>query len=134
MQLELANGKKVEVSQEEIDEFITQVLIQNPYWKYSKLLTESEVMRYLKKESTRSDLMTIARYLLVYIENISFTGYVYDKSEGQLSMTKELNMPVIIKLRDIYRRINYTKRTPEELAGDVYEMENACREIGADPL
>lgn len=134
MLLELANGKKVNVSQEEIDEFITQVLIQNPYWKYSKLLTESEAMRYLKKESTKSDFMKVARYLLVYIENISFTGYVYDKSEGQLSMTKELNMPVVIKLRDIYRRISYTPRTPEELAGDVYEMENACMDIGADPL
>jgi hypothetical protein len=134
MQIKLMNGQEVEASQEEVEEFITQVLTNFPYWKYSKLLTESEVMSFLKRESTEDELKKVARYLLIFIENFSFTGYLSDKSEGKFGMTKELNMPVVIKLRTIYQRMCEENRTLEELYGDVHEMENACMEIGADTL
>jgi hypothetical protein len=134
MQLELANGKKVEVSQEEIDAYITQELIPNPYWIYSGLLTTEEVMRFLQKESTEDELRKIARYLLVFIENLSFTGYLFDRSAGQLGMTTELNMPVGAEVREMYKRIESSDRTFEELSGDAYEIVNKLRSIGVDGL
>lgn len=134
MKLELANGRKIEVTQEEIDEFITQELIPNPYWKFSKLLSENDLMKYLKNENTRNRLIMVARYLLIYMENISFTGYLFDKSEGQPGPTKEFNMPVVEKLREMYRTVNGNDRSLADLSGDVHEMFNACMEVGVDPL
>lgn len=43
MKLILASGKIVEVSQAEVNDFVTQVLIPNPYWRYSGLLTEEDM-------------------------------------------------------------------------------------------
>jgi hypothetical protein len=134
MELILMNGHHVEVSQEEIKEFITQFLISNPYWRHSGLLSQEEVMRYLKRESSCDELKKVARYLLIYVENLSFTAYLFDKSEGNPDQGKEFNMPIIKKLRHTYRRLLKNQRTPSRLAGGVYEMENLCLKIGADPL
>ena len=134
VQITLMNGARVEVSQEEVNEFITQELIPNPDWHHSGLLTQKEWMRYLKGESSQDDLRKVARYILIYMENLSFTGYLFDKAEGEPERTKEFNMPVLKKLREIYRRMTENQRTAKKLAGDVWGMENICMEIGADPL
>lgn len=133
IKLHLMNGKEVEVSQEEIGEFISEVLMPNPYWSHSQLLDKSEATAYLKGESTPEGLRKVARYILIFFENLSFTGYLFDKAEGE-QLTKEFNLPVITRLRDIYHRLTNEQCTLEELAGDVHEMENLCREMGADPL
>lgn len=134
MELILANKKRVEVSQEEVNVFITKILIPNPDWHHSRLLTQEEVMRFLKGESSRDELKKVARYILIYQENLAFTAYLFNKADGDPERTKEFNMPAIKELREIYRRLTENQRTPEELAGDVHEMENICMEIGADPL
>lgn len=135
IQLTLINGARVEVSPEELRGFITQkVLTPNPDWRHSGLLAEEVVMRFLKGESTQDDLKSVARYILIYAENISYTAYLFDKSEGNPDQGKAFNMPAVEKLREIYRRVTGNHRTTEELAGDVHEMENICLEIGADPL
>ena len=128
------NDHEVEVSQEEIGEFITQVLIPNPDWRHSGLLAPMEWTRYVQGRSTPDELVKVARYILVYMENLSFTGYLFDKSEGHPDQSKEFNMPVLKKLREIYRLAARVKKTHEERAGDVSEMINLCLEIGADPL
>jgi hypothetical protein len=134
VELLLMNGQRVEVSQEEVNEFITQILLQNAHWHHSGLITEDERMRYLKGESTMDEFKKVARYFLIYIENLSFTAFLFDKADGKPERTKEFNMPAIKKLRGLYRGMTENQRTAEELAGDVYEMENTCLEIGADPL
>lgn len=128
------NGQIVEVSGEELNEFITQVLAPNPYWEYTGMLSNEMVERYFKGESTAAELAAIARYILVFIENLTFTCYLLDKSETWPGNTKELNMPVIMKLRQMYKDMNANHRPLKELAGDVHEMENACIAIGADLL
>lgn len=133
-ELILTNNKRVEVSQEEVNEFITQILIPNPEWHHSGLLTQEEVMRFLAGESNEAELEKVARYILTYTENLSLTAYLFDKADGEPERTKEFNLPAINKLREVYRRVTENKRTIEELSGDVYEMENTCLEIGADPL
>lgn len=134
VEFSLMNGKKVDVSQEEINEFITQVLMANPYWRHSGLLGKDELLGYLQGKKDPKVLRKIARYILIYFENQSFTAWLFDKSTGETVGTKEFNMPILKKLRDIYQGIIQDRRSPEELAGDVHEMENACMEMGSDPL
>lgn len=134
MNVILANGKSVEISQTEIGDFITQILIPNADWHHSGLLTEEEVMRFLKGESSRDELKKVARYILIYQENLSFTAYLFDKADGDPERTKEFNMPAIKELREIYRKVTENQQPAKELSGDVYEMENICLETGADPL
>lgn len=134
MELILANNKSVEVSQEEVNDFITQILIPNPDWHHSRLLTEEEVMRFLKGESSRDEFRKVAQYILIYQENLAFTAYMFDKADGEPERTKEFNMPAIKELREIYLKVTKNQQSAKELSGDVYEMENICLETGADPL
>jgi len=134
MGLVLANGQHVEVSQEEVMEFITQLLIPNPDWRYSGLLSQGERERFLRGESTRDDLRKVARYILIYEENLSFTAYLFDKSEGKPDQTRDFNMPVIKNLRELYQKIIDNSHKTPPISQLVYEMQNACMEIGADPL
>lgn len=134
MKLELSDGQHVELSQEEVSEFITQILVPNPYWRHSRLLTEERWARFLKGESTRDELNKVARYILIYMENLSFTAYLFDKADGEPERTKEFNMPVIKKLRELYQKIIDNRHNTLAISQDVNEMENICMEIGADPL
>ena len=134
IKLKLMNGQQVEVSQEEVKEFITQILIQNPDWRHSGLLTEEEVMRYLKGEASHEDLKKVARYILIYEENLAFTGYLFDKADGEPERTKEFNMPAIKKLRELYQKASNDTHQVLDISQTVHEMENLCMKTGADPL
>jgi len=59
----LANGQTVKVSLKELRDFITEMPapIPNAYWRYSELLTEQEVMRFLAGESSQEELQKVAR-------------------------------------------------------------------------
>jgi len=128
----LANGKRVEVSQDEVNSFITQTLIPNAYWRYTGQLTEQEVMRFLKGGATGDDLKNIAQYILTYFENLAFAGYLFDKADGEPDRTREFNMPAVSKLRELYQKVTHTELNPTDSI--VNEMESICLEIGADPL
>lgn len=132
--LALMNGKEVDVSLEEINEFITQILVQNPNWSYSGLLTPMEWTRYLQGRSTHDELKKVARYILIYIENLSFTAYLFDKAEGHPDQGKEFNMPMVKKLRELYQKVSDISHQAPDISQDVHEMENLCLKIGADPL
>lgn len=139
--IRLVNGAEVEVSKEEVDIFITQTpsvpgilvcgrtLLPNPYWRHSKQLTEGEVMRYLQGKSQRSELLSIAKYILVHAENTSFSAYLFGGGDA-----KEFNMPVLYRLREIYQKMTDASHIMIDIAPLVHEMENLCMEIGLDPL
>jgi len=135
MHLILANGQTVKVSLKELRDFITAMPspIPNAYWRHSELLTEQEVMRFLAGESSREELKKVARYLLIYTENLAFTAHLYDKSEGH-NGSRDLNMPALEKLRGFYRTISNGRQSRDGIARLVNEMESVCLEIGADPL
>lgn len=130
----LMNGARVEVSQEEANEFITQELIPNPDWRHSGLLTEEEALRYLGGKSTQDELRKVARYILIYEENLAFTGYLFDKADGEPERTKEFNMPTVEKLRVLYQEVNDKTHQLMDISPAVHAMENLCMEIGGDPL
>jgi len=129
----LASGKKVEVSWDEIKDFITQLLIPNAYWRHSELLTEQEVMRFLAGESDEGELKKVAQYILTYTENLAFSAYFFDKADGEPDRTQEFNMLAIKKLRELYRKVT-ENRLPLTLSDTVNKMESICLNIGADPL
>lgn len=135
MQFQLANGAKVDVSPEEMGEFITQVLMANPYWRYSGLLNEDEVTRFLLKATNdKAELVKIARYILIHFENLSLACYLFDKSEGHPEQGKEFNMPVIQKLRDIYQKVRDNTHDVTDMWESVWEMENLCIGQGGSPI
>lgn len=127
MKFLLANGDTVDATIEEMQEFITgSVAVSNPHWRYSQELTKDEVMRFLKRESTRAELERIAKYILLYAENLTFTGHLFDKSLGTGGQSKEFNMPVLMQLREISQgKIDWET---------VWQMENMCMSIGIGPL
>lgn len=129
----LANGSKVKVTLKEIRDFITEMPspIPNAYWRHSELLSEEEVMRFLKRESSEDEVRKIARYLLIYTENLAFTGYLFDKSESKPDQTREFNIPALKKLRELYQKV---KDNRHDISPLVNEMESVCMQIGADPL
>jgi len=135
MEMILSNGNKVKVSLEEIREFIQEMPcpIPNAYWRHSELLTEQEVMRFLAGESSQEELRKIARYILIFTENLAFTAHLYDKSEGH-DNGRDLNMPALEKLRGFYRTISNSRQSRDGIARLVHEMESVCLEIGAGPL
>jgi hypothetical protein len=134
IKLRLMNSKEVDVTPEEMQEFITEILLQNPDWRHSGLLTPMEWTRYLQGRSTPDELLKVARYLLIYTENLSFTAYLFDKSEGHPESGKEFNMPVVKKLRELYRVTKDMVTTQKGRANNVHEMERLCLSIGTDPL
>jgi len=134
MEMILANGDKVKVTLGEMREFISEMPcpVPNPYWRYSELLTEQEVMKFLAGESSQEELKKVARYLLIFTENIAFAAHLYDKSEGH-DNGREFNMPALEKLRGFYRTISNGRQSRDGIARLVHEMESICLEIG-DPL
>ncbi|HUV52916.1 MAG TPA: hypothetical protein VMW64_07560 [Dehalococcoidia bacterium] len=135
MNLRLANGKTVEASVTEVNDFITQTLLPNCYWRYSSLLTKQEVMRFLKRESSQEEVKKVARYMLTYTENLAFTAYLFDKSDGDLERTREFNMPAVIKLRELYQKLTVSNSSDSVVDYSIVnEMERICLGIGVDPL
>jgi len=136
MEMILANGSKVKVSLGEAREFTTEMPtpIPNPDWHWSELLNKEEVMRFLKGESPQDELRKVARYMLIYVENLAFTAYLFDKAEGNPDQTREFNMPAVQKLRGLYQKVKDNHSNPSNLANLVNEMESICLEIGMDPL
>lgn len=136
MEMILANGNKVKVSLGELRDFITEMAtpIPNPYWRHSELLSEEEVLRFLKGESTQDEFKKVARYLLIYTENLAFTGYLFDKAEGKPDQTREFNMPAVKKLRELYQKTTNGRQSKLELSQTVNQMESICLKIGVDPL
>lgn len=134
MRVVLANGKAVEVSQDEMEEFITQLVLPNAYWLYTGQVSEEEVMRFLGGESSVDELKKIARYLLTFAENTAFSAYLFDKADGEPDRTREFNMPALKKLRELHQKVIDSPQASTDLSQTVWEMENVCMGIGLDGL
>jgi hypothetical protein len=134
LKLQLMNGKQVELSEPEFDEFISDVMVPNPQWRNSQLLEEVEVTRYLKNEATTEDLKKVIRYILVYQENLALTAYLFIKVNDQkeADTSKKYNIETLMKLRSLKSLANTDKLNI--LNRIAHRMENLCMESGADPI
>jgi hypothetical protein len=134
LQMQLMNGKQVELTEPEFDEFISDVMVPNPQWQNSGLLDKVEVERYHKGEATVQDLHKIIRYILVYQENLSLTTYLFLKVNDlkNAEKSKEYNLPYLSRLQGL-RAIGNTD-IPKLLNMIAQKMEKICTEMGSDPL
>ena len=136
MKIILANGNIVEVTEVETKEFITEIStpIPNAYWRHSGLLSQEEVMRFLKGESRPDEVKKVGRYLLIYTENLAFSAYLFNKANGgDPDGPKDFTMPAIRRLRELYRYVLISQPTVP-VSHNVKDMLNVCLEIGIDPL
>jgi len=123
-----------------------RVLALNPYWKANKLLSVDEVRTFveymIQKEVGNSYDMPdelvkkIARYVLIYAENIAFSVAVtYAEQSAMSHNVKDLVgyiqfiMPFLEQLREMFRMVK-EKPDPEI----VNEMILLCLNYGMDPL
>lgn len=137
MKIILANGYIVEAIEAEVRDFITEsgVPVPNAYWKYSGLLSEEEVTRFIKGEKNPDEMKKLARYILIYIENLVFRACLFNKAKGgNPDAPKEFGMPKVKRLRKLYQNAQESKQPVPNIHSIVDEMLKVCLEIGVDPL
>lgn len=91
MELNLIDGTKVKVSQEEIDRYISVKLMPNPYWRFSKILPESAIYNYLNDCMTDADIEPLAKYILFFTENIFFSTFLLNGKKDDSENLKMLD-------------------------------------------
>jgi len=129
----LRDGTQVFVGKDEVEEFVTEILTPNPYWRFSGLLVEAEVIQFLNNEANVLTLERVALYVLVYVENMAFSAWLIIKQregEERAEDYKEFVMPVIKKLREMYLDIKENGVTEEK----VWAMMREALKAGFDPL
>ena len=121
MKFILANGKTVTVDPNLVQSIVTTQLLPNPYWMYSKLLTEDDVERFLNHDSDPKLLEKVRYYILCYTENIVFINFLYIKAKDP-----KMAISYLKRMKDLLRTLRKMK--------DPYEMLRLCLDWGIDPL
>jgi len=117
----------VKVSVKEIEEFITTVLTNTPYWAVGNWLSKGEVLRFLDGDVDHKLLDRVSEYMLMWAENIRFSAYLLslafnnrwtnEDKRRVLEELKELRKLVkkIKKERDLNRKHELTKKLLSKL-------------------
>lgn len=142
-------GKAIAVPKQTIAIFLSEgIYALNPYWRYSGLLDKDDVLKLaeclrllgLKLEcNLRPELIRkIARYILIYAENIQFMNFlsaseamiIHNDREGrEIEEFLKYAIPFLFELRELYRRIVMDPQ-PEMLV----KMLDFCLQNGLDPM
>jgi len=128
MQTTLADLRKIG---EALNIITTEIQI-NPYWEYSKLLNEEEILEFLeKKENCNLELLKdVAYYILTYAENITLAASLANDFDSNYL---EWMMSCLEKLRKLLKQI-HDARSSKEAYRKVRQMINVCLTYGIDPL
>ena len=126
-------GVPIVITKRTVRLFITtDVLTPNPYWRYSGLLDEETLRAYLEGSEEPEVLRAVARYTLIYVENMAFSVFIgimltdgVDEAMGYLKWME----PTLAALRSMWRRVR--GRPSRKL---VEEMVWKAIEVGLDPL
>ena len=132
MRFTLASGKTVDVPESKIREIVTTTMTPNPFWRYSRLLTEGEVMSFLQGSSDPKLLKRVAYYILVYAENITLSGYLYGLAEDSPSGA-ETYLGHMKPLLELLRSLN-SLASREPSRDLVKAMIEECLREGIDPF
>ena len=126
-------GVPIVITKRTVRLFITtDVLTPNPYWRYSGLLDEETLRAYLEGSEEPEVLRAVARYTLIYVENMAFSVFIgimltdgVDEAMGYLKWME----PTLAALRSMWRRVR--GRPSRKL---VEEMVWKAIDVGLDPL
>jgi len=135
MRFVLISGEEVEVSDEKVASIVRSgKLLANPYWRYSNLLTEEEVMLYLKRKADSETLKKIAEYIVVFAENLILTNYLYSLAENSKVGENylKIQLPLLKELRSSLQSLDMAWCV--KIEETVNEMLSKCRDYGIDPL
>jgi len=126
-------GIHVFITKRTVELFITtDILTPNPYWRWSGLLDESTILAYLKGSEDPEVLKKIARYVLIYVENMAFNVFM------DLMLTEGVDRamsyfdwmtPTLTTIRNIWEQV---KKKPSRKL--VEEMVKTAIQVGLDPL
>jgi len=126
-------GVSIVITKRAVRLFITtDILTPNPYWRYSGLLDEETVRAYLDGSEEPEVLRAVARYTLIYVENMALSVFIgimltegVDEAMGYLKWME----PTLAMLRSTWRRV---RREPSRKL--VEEMVWKAIDVGLDPL
>ena len=127
-------GREVRVPKGVVDEFITTVLTNQPYWQ-SGWLDKEDVDRFLRGDVDLKLLDRVGMYILMWCENIMFSSYLNllamrrEHAEGY----RENALRSLGKLRKMYskiRRCRELERKYELVRKLMYE----AIDLGLDPF
>ncbi len=125
----------VEVSEDVVKEIISVELANCFHWRCPNIdLEYSGVMDFLEGKRDPVLLKRVARYILVYAENLVLTNYVYQRilNPGNADRYLESMKPFLKELRRLYGLL---QRKPYDAYRPlVDEMLNLCLRYGIDPF
>ncbi len=125
----------VEVSGEVVKEIISVELANCFHWICPSIdLDYDSVMDFLEGKRDPGLLRRVARYILVYAENLVLTNYVYQRilNPGNADRYLESMKPFLKELRRLYGLL---QRKPYDVYRPlVDEMLNLCLRYGIDPF
>ncbi len=137
MKIILANAYAVEITEVDFIDIITEsrVPIPNVHWKHSGLLSREEVTRFLKGDKDPGEMKKLARYILIYAENLVFSACLFNKAQGgNPDAPKEFGMPKVNRLKKLYQKVLRSRQSMPNVYYTVNEMLKVCSEIGIDPF
>jgi len=128
---------RVELSGELVKEIISIELTNCFHWGcLGSGLDYVDVVRFMHGDNDPDLLRGIARYILVYAENLVLTTVVYLKviDPGKVEAYLEDMMDVLESLREKYREVKGFTGDLMELRTLVEQMLNICLSAGLDPF
>lgn len=124
----------VKVPVKVVEQFITTVLTNRPYWEHGYLSVE-DVRRYLSGDVDSALLDKIAYYVLMWCENCMFSTYLLMLATEQ-STAEEYKKWALEKLeilRSIHRKVKNSEDLKEKYEHTMKLVSTAV-ELGLDPL
>jgi len=107
-------------------EFHPRIWCENAYWRFSGLLTQDEVMKYMRgKELSPDEAHKLGDYILIWVQNSVCVAWLFMPQKEREGYFKAM-LPVIAKLHELLGKC----KSREE----VEEMMWAAMEAGLDPF
>jgi|GEM_PF-3526655 len=124
----------VKVPAKVVEQFITTVLTNRPFWRHGAL-TEEDVRRYLSGDVDTALLDKIAYYVLMWCENCMLSTYLLMLATEQSTAEeyKEWALEKLDILRDIHRKVKNSRDLKEKYEYTIKLVSTAV-ELGLDPL
>jgi len=128
---------RVEVPRDVVEEIVTTELSNRFYWRHGGHLERREVAAFLEGRCGWLVVRRVARYILLHAENLVLSNYLlhiaslgWHEASGYL----RFNMPLLKRLRKLYRRVEEEFGRSRKCLRIAKEMISECMKYGIDPL
>lgn len=106
--------------------FHPRIWCENPYWRFSGLLTQEEVMKYMRgEELTPDEAHKLGDYILIWVQNNACAVWLFLPQTEREGYFKKM-LPIIAKLHELLGKCKSRQ--------EVKEMMWTAIEVGLDPF